>query len=432
MPSLDPDASILRRNFLCMLIPVGINQAALNTVLVYASTVQQHTVGYTGSAVLNVASMVSSLTLASFIIERIGVKGGIIVGMSLSAVYIFCSAVATDTCANFRSDGTCDRASTTQWLTFVIGSATGGLATGIIWSSQGTAFARYAHLEAEVRDQPAEEVSAELAGLFAFAYLSAEMLLKAVSSLLIKLAGMKASTLFYMYAAVAAVPMISTILATPPASAPSRVHVCAKVAAAVAIWPDVKLWLLAFTNLTFGFSAAFMNGYVNVHYAAHDLGADALGFLSAATVLAAVLSTRVYALIPQKSLVAFLGSIFFALVAIIAQGDVIRLWSLSSWGWGLTVLYALQGFGRGVYESTNKSIFADVFPCARYPGFFANVIMQNSFAFTVCFFLSDYITKQLGWIVFSLAVFTYPSMVVALHLKCRQDRQSEDAAPVLG
>merc|ERR1711988_1060711 len=109
----------------------------------------------------------------------------------------------------------------------------------------------------------------------------------------------------------------------------------------------------------------------------------------------------------------------------------IQLWSLSSWGWGLIVLYALQGFGRGVYESTNKSIFADAFPCEQYPGVFANVIMQNSFAFTVCFFLSDYITKQLGWITLALAVFTYPGMSVALHLKRSQDRALEDNAPAL-
>jgi hypothetical protein len=270
--------------------------------------------------------------------------------------------------------------------------------------------------------------------MFAFTYLSAEMLLKVASSLLIKLAGVKASNVFYMYAAVAGVPMLSTVLATPP-TVPAGImlytHVCAKVTAAIALWPDIKLWLLAFTNVTFGFSAAFMNGYVNVNFAAHDLGADAVGYLSAATVLAAVLSTRVYSLIPQKSLVAFLGSCFFACVAVLAQGDVIELWSLSSWGWGLLVLYALQGFGRGVYESTNKSIFADVFPCERYPGVFANVIMQNSFAFTLCFFLSDYITKQLGWITLTLAILTYPCMLIALHVQRLEDRPSEATAPRL-
>jgi hypothetical protein len=107
---MSENAWTLRKSFLFMLVPVGINQGALNTVLVYASTIQQHEVGYSGSAILNVAAMVSSLLMATIIIERVGSKGGVIVGMLLSVAYIICSAVAADACLEIDGNGSCTKA----------------------------------------------------------------------------------------------------------------------------------------------------------------------------------------------------------------------------------------------------------------------------------------------------------------------------------
>ena len=38
----------------------------------------------------------------------------------------------------------------------------------------------------------------------------------------------------------------------------------------MALWRDPRIWLLSLTNLTFGFSAAYMNGFVNRHYVAEN------------------------------------------------------------------------------------------------------------------------------------------------------------------
>merc|ERR1712224_1069917 len=57
------------------------------------------------------------------------------------------------------------------------------------------------------------------------------------------------------------------------------------------------------------------------------------------------------------------------------------------WGWGIMIFYVLQGLGRGVYESTNKGIFADTFPGGKGIGAFANCMMQNTLSSTAGFVL---------------------------------------------
>merc|ERR1719282_843730 len=45
-----------------------------------------------------------------------------------------------------------------------------------------------------------------------------------------------------------------------------------KVKAAASLWRDPAIFLISGLNLTFGFSAAFMNGYVNAKFTAVQLG----------------------------------------------------------------------------------------------------------------------------------------------------------------
>merc|ERR1712194_955577 len=135
---------------------------------------------------------------------------------------------------------------------------------------------------------------------------------------------------------------------------------CAKVTAAASIWTDPCIFLLAGANLTFGFNAAFMNGYVNGNYA-KKLGTFAPALMSATTVVVATGLSKVFGPLAAtigKGRVLMIGAVCFGLgpVSILVGG------CCDTWGWGLIVLYMLQGSGRAVYESTNKGIFADFFP----------------------------------------------------------------------
>merc|ERR1719261_913055 len=121
---------------------------------------------------------------------------------------------------------------------------------------------------------------------------------------------------FFLYGLIAG---ISTVLASRCVDLPSRPEpgpLFAKALAAVELMPDVRVWLLSFTNLTFGFSAAFMNGYVNEHYVKEStvFSETAIGFLSAITATTAGFSAPVFARLSQrfgKGWVVFLGALCF-------------------------------------------------------------------------------------------------------------------------
>jgi len=211
---------------------------------------------------------------------------------------------------------------------------------------------------------------------------------------------------------------LSTLLANRCVDLQSKAEpgpLLGKAMAAVELMPDVRVWLLSFTNLTFGFCAAFMNGYVNEHYVKESTAFNetAIGFLTAITAVVAGLSAPVFARLSKrfgKGWVVFFGSLAFMtipLCVIFARVD--------TWGVGIILFFVLHGLGRGVYESTNKVAFADFFP-GKAPGAFANCMMQNSFAFAVCFFLSAAFQSQpsvLAGIVLTLAALTGPSYALA-------------------
>merc|ERR1711985_40948 len=165
-----------------------------------------------------------------------------------------------------------------------------------------------------------EVVTAELGARFASLYLACEVIAKA------SVTGLKLATplsityiwsiVFFLYAFVAA---LSTLLANRCVDLQSRPEpgpLLGKAMAAVELMPDVRVWLLSFTNLTFGFSAAFMNGYVNEHYVKDSpaFSAAALDFLSAITAVTAGMSAPVFARLSAlvgKGWVVFLGSLAF-------------------------------------------------------------------------------------------------------------------------
>jgi len=111
-----------------------------------------------------------------------------------------------------------------------------------------------------------------------------------------------------------------------------------------------------------------------------------------------------------KGWVVLAGSLCFAAIPL-----CVIFAHVESWGAGVLLFFVLQGLGRGVYEGTNKVVFADFFP-GKAPGAFANCMMQNSFAFSVCFFLSAALQRQpnvLAGIVLTLAALTGPSYALA-------------------
>jgi len=201
----------------------------------------------------------------------------------------------------------------------------------------------------------------------------------------------------------------------------------AKVKAAVVTWKDPAIFLLSGTNVTFGFAAAFMNGYVNANYTSKQLGSFAVAMLAAFTALTAAVLSRLFGPLSVaigKGPLVVLGAACFACIPLCT----FVLGCCDGWGWWLIVLYVFQGTGRAVYESTNKGVFSDFFPQpADSVGAFANVMLQTTMSFALCFFLSDNLSGRTpGYIVTALAVLTPLGYLAAVQLR-RSQRLREDA-----
>jgi len=192
------------------------------------------------------------------------------------------------------------------------------------------------------------------------------------------------------------------------------------------LWQDPKIWLLSGSNVTFGFSAAYLAGYINATWEKEALNSpDFIGFLGAIICLIATLSSWVYGIAAEKMGTKFpivvFGSLCFLAIALLSFVTAPRGKGPGGWGWGIMVFYILQGMGRGVYESTNKGIFADFFPGEKSVGAFANCMMQNTASSTIGFSMGlAHVDKNEVWILLIGSLATVPGLLLATTMKSKQ------------
>jgi MFS family permease len=303
---------------------------------------------------------------------------------------------------------------------FCTRSCCGGVAAGVLWTAQGGYFSTV-DLLARREDVERQSLTASLGGLFAAFYLGGEVTAKLTWSALdaLKVPGTGVACIFAVVGGLATLLMTRSLdlhLAGPAAKSTN------KLKAVASLWKDPVLFLVSGSNLTFGFSAAFMNGYVNEHFTTEQLGSFAAPMLAAFTALLAAILARVYGEVGArigKAPLVIVGSLSFAAIGLC----FFVLSCCDGWGWWLLVLYSLQGSGRAVFESTNKAIFADMFPTEPV-GAFSNSMLQSSLAFAMCFFLSNTLKgTTLAIIALSLSALTPCGYFLAVHLRSAQQRR---------
>lgn len=398
------------RNWHFVSFLVALNQSSMTTPQLFATSLLDPQAGYYGGAALYMCQMLASLFLSVPLLSVFGLRGSITVGMCLCCAYLGCFTVA---CSPL-----CPMGSHEQWVMYISGACIGGTGSGIMWTAQGTYLTRSVARMAELSSKPLEVCSSEHARVFAIHYLLVETVFKLFAAISLQhhvpivpvLAGMFVLTLGACLGMGAAQP-----LGSPP-----RGCYCsaAKFVAAVSLWSDGKLWCLSLTNLTFGFAAAYMNGYVNLNFTDKQLGKAYVGYFGMLTALVAGTLSHLFGIGARslgKGVFVFFGSMcFLAVPALVLLGHP------GDWGVWLVVLYVFQGSGRAVYESTNKAVFADFFQGENTEGAFANVMIQNSLAFIGCFIFSATLPKvALAGAVFVLALVTFPCYMLARVLRRR-------------
>ncbi|MGK3746046.1 MAG: MFS family permease [Bacillariaceae sp.] len=132
-------------------------------------------------------------------------------------------------------------------------------------------------------------------------------------------------------------------------------------------------------NAVFGFTAAFLNSYINgqvVPVALNDPDSKYIGLLSSVVPMVAAAMSLLFGRISihiGKGPILIFGALCFGGVVLpfIVQPDAAK------YGWAtLIAVYSLHGTGRATFEGTLRATFADYFSYEK-EGAFANIILQN-------------------------------------------------------
>jgi hypothetical protein len=300
--------------------------------------------------------------------------------MMLYCIYVACFLIATTS-----------KQQQQQRLAALTGAAIGGVGGGFLWTAQGAYFTQVANIYAQQLQQDVTTTTTYLAGVFAFIYLSEEVILRTLSTILLQL-GFQWFTIFAVYSTVAVVSTLMMGLVkdyprTDSATTTTTTVWYKVTAAAQLLWSDPKMKYMVGLNAVFGFAGAFLNSYVNgevVRVALHDEDSKYVGILSGWLAAVAAMMSLVFSRISSKGAVLVGGALCFFGVAFpfVVQPDAEKM------GWGVLIMvYTLQGTGRATFESTLKATFADYFSYEK-EGAFANVILQNGLSSAVGYVLS--------------------------------------------
>lgn len=327
----------------------------------------------------------SALLGATYIVKRAGARNALWLGMSLYCAYVACFYLAT----------LLPTGSDNQRLLAWTGAAIGGVGAGFLWTAQGAYFGQAAEEHAQHLHQPVSTSTASLAGIFAFFYLAEEVVLRMLSTVLLQFGLASWETVFAVYTVVT----VASTLAMPcvynypssdgdndgqqvaDSSSSSSIFLKVTVAAQL-LWKDPKMKYMIGLNAVFGFTAAFLNSYVNgqvVPEALNDPNAKYIGLLSSwvsAVAAGASLLFGRLAPITGKGPILIVGACcFFGVVfPFVVQPDA------QKYGWTVLVMvYTLHGLGRATFEGTLKATFADYFAYEK-EGAFANIILQSGLA----------------------------------------------------
>lgn len=416
----------MRRNFTLFSLLFSIHHGLVTCPVVIATSALPQDVGYLGNMLLMIFTSISAFVMGSPICEILGLKGGIILGMLLYVAYLLLFVTAV----MYRSD------MMVQMICYCSGSISGGIASGVMWTGQGAYFARSVDLISAAGQHHMEsrpELTEKLASTFAVSFLLFESLSKLVWSFF-EWTGIPAVWMGYSYVALSSLATLMMTRVSNLQSASPPVHWSTALSATARLWRDPNVFLVSGLNLTFGFSAAFLTGYINANYTSKILGQYSVLICGTITVssacVSAQLSEPLQRKIGKRAVIALGATSFLAIpTSMIIWGS-----PTSSWQWWLAFLYIFQGLGRGVYESTNKAVFADFFTKPEEQvGAFGNCRLQNSIGFIVGYFLCIFVSESvLRTVAMGLAIFSPIGYAIACLRKQRIHSEDVREDPFVG
>ena len=443
-------------NFVLMSIFFSLNHGCVVSLVGLATADLGDELGFIQNGVLYGMYTLSALVAAAPITKRLGAKDALSTSLSLYVVYVGSFLLASEV-------------PSVDWYAALAGAAIGGFAAGWLWVGQGAYFARAAQQYALANGVPITQANGLLAGIFSCLYLGLEVTMNGTYSILHLWGG---NTLVYIVftstAALCVLGMVLLVRPNPPqhegADAPllgadesdSRHESSAdpltpesekpinslagtsgtaqeargsppwyeKVVVALKFLAHSrKMQLLAPLSCSFGFTAAYVVGFINGTPAKAAVGQSNLGYLNALIPGTAALLTLPVSWLTKRASklpVMIFGALCYTSVAVI--GLALGEDGLEDLGWKIAIIYVIFGAGRSVFENTNKAVFADFFP-NQLEAVFANVVVFNGSASTLGFFLFPHLhARTIAIIVVSSGVLASVAMVFAFRLHRLEQR----------
>merc|ERR1712032_1265283 len=95
-------------------------------------------------------------------------------------------------------------------------------------------------------------------------------------------------------------------------------------------------------------------------------------------------------------------------------------------GWGLLILYILQGIARGSYLAINSAVYVDTFPEPQTESAFANMCMMSALSSTAVFFAEPRLPHTVVVVASAVSgVLVLPGYFLAHRLRHRTEAERE-------
>jgi hypothetical protein len=277
------------------------------------------------------------------------------------------------------------------------------LAAGVVWSAQGAFFALAVEHHARLQSTTPQYASSYLSSTFAVVFLGSEVAIKLLQFAIMHFWHNPSESRVIVYGtlsvlAVTAAAAMCSVWPMPhlvrdsqmPESGVKQILSVLRLHST-----DFKIWLLAPTNIAFGFSGAFVMYYVNGSYTTQIIGEKGIGLLTAVIPLVGAVIAKPIGWLNVRT--GKVPAMIMGLLAFMAIPVIFRVHQecdQHSWGMvALVSIYCLQGIGRAVWEGTNRGVFADYFRDRSLPAF-SSLIVQNGLSAGFAFFLFPSLPEQ--------------------------------------
>lgn len=410
VPTGDDDASGEYWNFILMSTSFGFAHSAITVCIAYATSILDTTLGDASDGTVYLTYTFSALLFATTIVESLGPKNSLVVGILLYVGYLICYMLANVSVIEDSLSG--------EWTVIMIGALLGGFASGFLWPAQGLYFTASAARYAKAAGIEVVEANDMFAGLFACIYVGSQCLLQLFSALVLEFTDWTDVDLFGVFAiitviAAIAVGFIKDLKLPESANKGKALQERASEVMKISLF-NPRIVVLMPINIAFGFSSAFMSSYMDERTVSDHLNSYAVGYagiIQTGTVAILSVPLSFVAKYYGKASVMALGAAAYMILSSMYFGynnGQLGRWSV------VPGLYVLYGIARCTWENTVKALYADLFQGPDAPAAFANIYFISGLAGSIYYFIiSSLIRVELAALIFVPAALILPGYLTA-------------------